>query len=140
SGYLMQSQNLVQIGGNGAAGNARRGPPVLSMQDEGGTTKTIEAGVRTLGELLPRANDVRREPIPASEILLGTNCGGSDGNSGVTCNPALGVASDMIVACGGTSALAETTEVYGAEHLLTRRAVSVAGANKLLARITWLLW
>jgi len=137
SGYLLQSQNLLQIGGNGTP---RPGPPVLSMQDQGGTTKTIEEGVRLLAELMPRANDVKREPIPASEILLGTNCGGSDGNSGVTCNPALGVASDMIVACGGTSALAETTEVYGAEHLLTRRAVSVPVADKLLARIKWWLW
>jgi arabinonate dehydratase len=138
SGYLMQSQNLVQIGGNGSS--RPPGPPVLSMQDEGGSVKTIEAGVRLLGELLPRANDVKRVPIPASEIILGTNCGGSDGNSGVTCNPALGVASDMLVACGGTSALAETTEVYGAEHLLTRRAVTPAVAEKLLARIKWWLW
>ena len=138
SGYLMQSQNLVQIGGNGSSRPA--GPPVLSMQDEGGSVKTIEAGVRLLGELLPRANDVKRVPIPASELILGTNCGGSDGNSGVTCNPALGVASDMVVACGGTSALAETTEVYGAEHLLTRRAVTPAVAEKLLARIKWWLW
>jgi altronate hydrolase len=110
------------------------------MQDEGGTTATIEAGIRKLAELLPRANDVRRVPIPASELILGTNCGGSDGNSGVTCNPALGVASDMLVACGGTSALAETTEVYGAEHLLTRRAVTPAVAEKLLSRIQWWLW
>src|SRR3954447_4618910 len=138
SGYLLQSQNLLQIGGNGSP--RPTGPPVLSMQDQGGTTKTIEEGVRLLWELLPRINDVRREPIPASEMLLGTNCGGSDGNSGVTCNPALGVASDMIVACGGTTALGETTEVYGAEHLLTRRAVSVAVADKLLARIKWWLW
>jgi arabinonate dehydratase len=138
SGYLLQSQNLLQIGANG--GPRPAGPPVLSMQDQGGTTKTIEEGVRLLAELLPLANDVKREPIPASEILLGTNCGGSDGNSGITCNPALGVASDMIVACGGTSALAETTEVYGAEHLLTRRAVSVAVADKLLDRIKWWLW
>jgi altronate hydrolase len=149
SGYLMQSQNLVQIGnGNAesAVGNSLRGvpsrgaPPVLSMQDEGGSVKTIEAGVRLMAELLPRANDVKRVPIPASELILGTNCGGSDGNSGVTCNPALGVASDMLVACGGTSALAETTEVYGAEHLLTRRAVTPAVAEKLLARIKWWLW
>jgi altronate hydrolase len=138
SGYLLQSQNLLQIGGNGSPRPA--GPPVLSMQDQGGTTKTVEEGVRLLSELLPQLNDVKREPIPASEILLGTNCGGSDGNSGVTCNPALGVASDMIVACGGASALAETTEVYGAEHLLTRRAVSVDVAEKLLARIKWWLW
>jgi altronate hydrolase len=138
SGYLLQSQNLLQIGGNGSPRPV--GPPVLSMQDLGGTSRTIEEGVRLLTELMPRVNDVRREPIPASEILLGTNCGGSDGNSGVTCNPALGVASDMIVACGGTSALAETTEVYGAEHLLTRRAVNVAVADKLLERIKWWLW
>ncbi|MEX2174515.1 MAG: altronate dehydratase family protein [Pirellulaceae bacterium] len=136
-GYLLQSQNLVQIGG----GNGQpQGPPVLSMQDLGGTAKTVEAGVRMLAELLPRASDIRREAIPASEILLGTNCGGSDGNSGVTCNPALGVASDMLVACGGTSALAETTEIYGAEHLLTRRAVTPAVADKLLDRIKWWLW
>jgi altronate hydrolase len=138
SGYLLQSQQLVQIGGNGSS--RPPGPPVLSMQDQGGTTRTVEEGVRLLTELMPRVNDVQREPIPASEILLGTNCGGSDGNSGVTCNPALGVASDMLVACGGTSALAETTEVYGAEHLLTRRAVNVAVADKLLARIKWWLW
>ena len=138
SGYLLQSQQLVQIGGNGSSRPA--GPPVLSMQDQGGTTNTIEEGVRLLAGLLPKVNDVRRESIPASEILLGTNCGGSDGNSGVTCNPALGVASDMLVACGGTSALAETTEVYGAEHLLTRRAVNVGVADKLLERIKWWLW
>lgn len=157
-GYLLQSQGLVQIESMGAgslavpaqtlageprsglAGSVRPGPLVLSIQDQGGTVKTVEAGVRMLAELLPRANDVRREPIPASEIILGTNCGGSDGHSGVTCNPALGVASDLIVACGGTTALAETTEVYGAEHLLTRRAVSEAVADKLLERIRWWLW
>lgn len=157
-GHLLQSQGLIQIEALGpgslavpaecAAGGhppvtgnpARRGPLVLSIQDQGGTVKTVEAGVRLLAELLPRANEVRREPIPASEIVLGTNCGGSDGYSGVTCNPALGVASDLIVACGGTTALAETTEVYGAEHLLTRRAISAAVADKLLARIQWWLW
>jgi altronate hydrolase len=157
-GYLLQSQGLVQIEQAGPGtlavpaetlGKAQRGgylgrtqpgPLVLSIQDQGGTVKTVEAGVRMLAELLPRANDVQREPIPASEIILGTNCGGSDGHSGITCNPALGVASDLIVACGGTTALAETTEVYGAEHLLTRRAVSEAVADKLLARIQWWLW
>jgi altronate hydrolase len=137
SGYLMQSQNLVQIGGGQTP---RKGPPVLSMQDLGGTAKTVAAGVKLVEELLPQVNDLRRETLPASEIVLGTNCGGSDGNSGVTANPALGVASDMIVACGGTTALAETTEIYGAEHLLTRRALSTAIADKLLARIQWWLW
>jgi altronate hydrolase len=140
SGYLMQSQNLLQIGGNGTPQRALPIVPVLSMQDLGGTTKTIEEGVRLVAELMPRVNDVRREAVDASEIVLGTNCGGSDGNSGVTCNPALGVASDMIVAAGGTAALAETTEVYGAEHLLTRRAINEKVADKLLARIKWWLW
>src|SRR6185295_20321339 len=101
-------------------------PIVLSMQDMGGTSKTIEAAVQKINELLPRANEVRRVPIPASELVLGTNCGGSDGNSGVTANPALGVASDMIVAQGGTTIIGETPEIYGAEHLLTRRAISRA--------------
>jgi len=115
-------------------------PPVLSMQDLGGTQRTIEAGVRLVEELLPRVNDVRREPIPASEIMLGTNCGGSDGNSGVTANPALGVAADMLVAAGGTVILAETSELYGAEQLLTRRAKSPEVAEKLLERIRWWEW
>jgi altronate hydrolase len=106
----------------------------------GGTVATVEAGVRTLAELLPRANDVRREPIPASEIILATECGGSDGNSGITANPAVGVASDLVVACGGTAILAETSEIYGAEHLLTRRARSVEVADKLIERIAWWKW
>jgi altronate dehydratase len=142
SGYLMQSQNLVSIeGADGTGGTpAAVRPPVLSMQDLGGTAKTVAAGIKLVEDLLPRVNAQKRQTLPASEIVLGTNCGGSDGNSGVTANPALGVASDMIVACGGTSALGETTEVYGAEHLLTRRATSKAVADKLLARIEWWLW
>ncbi len=136
-GYLMESQRLVTIGG---AGQSRPTIPVLSMQDYGGTAKTVEAGVQAVRELLPRANDVRRVPIPASEIVLGTECGGSDGNSGITANPALGVASDLIVACGGTAILSETTEIYGAEHLLTRRAVSTTVAEKLIERIEWWKW
>jgi altronate hydrolase len=136
-GYLLESQRLIQIeGGNGK----RQGPPVLSMQDMGGTTKTVEEAVRQLVKLLPQANDVRREPIPASEIVLATECGGSDGNSGVTANPAVGVAADMLVACGGTTILSETPEIYGAEHLLTRRAKSPEAARKLLERIEWWKW
>jgi altronate hydrolase len=136
-GHLVESQGLYQIDG---LTNQSRLPPILSMQDVGGTRKTIEAGIRLIDELLPRVNEVQREPIPASEIILGTNCGGSDGNSGITANPALGVASDMIVAAGGATVLAETTEVYGAEHLLTRRAVTPEVADKLLERIQWWLW
>ena len=122
-GHLIDDQKLMQIGGTARLGCiAANRPPVLVMQDLGGTAKTVEAGVRVVGELLPRVNSLRRETVPASEIILGTNCGGSDGNSGITANPALGVASDMIVACGGTTILGETTEIYGAEQLLTRRA------------------
>ncbi|MCO6458111.1 MAG: altronate dehydratase [Pirellulaceae bacterium] len=135
-GYLLESQRLVQIDGTGAA----TGPAVFSIQDQGGTVKTVEAAARKLAELLPRANDVRREPIPASEIILGTECGGSDGNSGITANPAVGVASDLLVACGGTSILAETSEIFGAEHLLTRRARSPEVAQKLIERIGWWQW
>jgi altronate hydrolase len=90
--------------------------------------------------MLPRVNDVRRVQLPAKHLILGTNCGGSDGNSGVTCNPALGVASDLIVQQGGTSILGETPEIYGAEHVLTRRAVSAEVGQKLVDRIKWWEW
>jgi altronate hydrolase len=136
-GYLMEDQKLVQIGGS--TGKANR-PPVLSMQDVGGTAKTIEAACSLVAEMLPRANDVRRESVPLSELVLGTNCGGSDGNSGITANPALGVASDLLVAAGGTVILGETTEIYGAEQLLTRRARTPQVAQKLIDRIRWWEW
>ncbi|MCA9175282.1 MAG: altronate dehydratase [Planctomycetales bacterium] len=132
-GHLVQSQGLLQIGDNGQS----HGPVMLSMQDVGGTRKTVEAGIEHVARLLPRANDVRRETAPASELILATECGGSDGNSGITANPAVGVAADLLVACGGTAILAETSEVFGAEHLLTRRAVSAEVANKLIERIEW---
>ena len=136
-GYLMEDQRLIQIEGTGSA-VAR--PPVFSMQDMGGTVRTAEAAIEKVAELLPQANDVQREPIPASEIILATECGGSDGNSGITANAALGCASDMIVASGGTTILAETSEIYGAEHLLTRRARTPEVAEKLLERIEWWKW
>jgi len=82
-------------------------------------------------------NDIHRQPIPVSELILATECGGSDGNSGVTANPALGIASDLLVAHGGTSILSEVPEIYGGEHLLTRRAISREVGEKLLARIRW---
>lgn len=135
--HLIQEQALVQLGGTVSQDS---GPPVLVMQELGGTTKTVEAGLRRVAELLPRLDDVRREPISASEITLGTECGGSDGSSGITANPALGHSSDLIVACGGTTILSETPEIFGAEHLLTRRARSPAVADKLLERIRWWQW
>jgi altronate hydrolase len=130
--YLVEQSGLVQLNGTG-----RKLPPVLSMQECGGTTKTVEAAHRQIISMLPGINDVRRESIPASEIVLGLNCGGSDGYSGITANPALGVASDLLAAAGGTAVLAETSEVYGAEHLLTRRARTRAIGEKLIERIRW---
>ncbi|MGH7127444.1 MAG: UxaA family hydrolase, partial [Planctomycetaceae bacterium] len=112
-------------------------PLVMTIQDEGGLRKTVDRAAGILKEMLPEVNRARRVPVPASEILLGTECGGSDGNSGVTANPALGVASDMIVACGGTAVLSETSEIYGGEHLLTRRAVTPEVGRKLVERIRW---
>ena len=96
--------------------------------------------MKAVAEMLPRVNDVRRVQLPAKHIILGTNCGGSDGNSGITANPALGVASDMVVQQGGTSILGETPEIYGAEHILTRRAVSKEVGEKLVERIKWWEW
>ena len=114
-----------------------RGPLVMNIQDMGGVARTVDRAVGVLREMLPDVNRVERVPIPASEIMLGTECGGSDGYSGVTANPALGIASDMIVACGGTAILSETSEIYGGEHLLTRRAISREIGEKLIERIRW---
>lgn len=110
---------------------------VYNIQNVGGTRHAIERGVAALKEMLPAVNDVRREPIPASELILALQCGGSDGYSGFTANPALGYASDLLVRHGGTAILSETPEIYGAEHLLTRRAVSQKVADKLIERIRW---
>ncbi|MGO8676859.1 MAG: UxaA family hydrolase [Limisphaerales bacterium] len=109
----------------------------LNIQTSGGVRKTVEAGVAAVGRLLPAANARRRTPQPVSKLVLAENCGGSDANSGITANPALGVASDELVRYGGTSVLAETPEIYGAEHLLTRRAVSREVAERLLERVRW---
>jgi altronate hydrolase len=107
----------------------------FSIQDTGGTGKSIAKGVATVREMLPHANQVTRERVPASHLVLGLQCGGSDGYSGITANPALGAAVDRLVRHGGTAILSETPEIYGAEHLLTRRAVSKDVAEKLIGRI-----
>jgi altronate hydrolase len=112
-------------------------PRVLSIQESGGVRKTIEAGIRAVEQLLPAANAARRTRQPLSELILATNCGGSDGNSGITANPALGWAVDELVRYGGTGVLAETSEIYGAEHLLVRRAVDEGVAKKLIERFKW---
>jgi altronate hydrolase len=109
----------------------------FTIQEKGGTSKSARDGIARVKELLPEANRVRREPVPASELILGLECGGSDGYSGISANPALGAAADLLVRHGGTAILSETPEIYGAEHLLTRRAVSREVGEKLLARIRW---
>ncbi|HEX4071817.1 MAG TPA: altronate dehydratase family protein [Planctomycetaceae bacterium] len=139
--FLVDNYGLTQLQipgrkpeGNAAGGNSRL---VMNIQDVGGVRKTVDRAVGVLKEMLPEVNRVERVPIPVSEIVLGTNCGGSDGNSGVTANPALGYASDLLVAHGATSILAETPEIYGGEHLLTRRAISPEVGESLIGMIRW---
>ena len=109
----------------------------FNIQDTGGTAKTVARGVELINKLLPEANRVRRQPVPARHLTVGLQCGGSDGYSGISANPALGAAVDRLVRHGGAAILSETPEIYGGEHLLTRRAISREVADKLLARIAW---
>ena len=109
----------------------------LAIQESGGTAATVREGVKRIQALLPRVNDVRRQTVPASHLTLALQCGGSDGYSGITANPALGHAVDLLIRNGGTAVLSETPEVYGAEHLLTRRAVSREVGEKLVERVRW---
>jgi len=109
----------------------------FTIQGTGGTSKTIASGIAQVKSLLAEANEVQREPVSVRHLTVGLQCGGSDGYSGITANPALGNAVDRLVAAGGTAILSETPEIYGAEHLLTRRAVSQAVGEKLIARIHW---
>ena len=124
-GPMMEEQRL--------AGRLR----ALDIQSMGGTRKTVEAGIAFVREVLAEANNVRRETVPASELMVALQCGGSDGYSGISANPALGAASDLVVRHGGTVILSETPETYGAEHLLTRRAVSREVGEKLVALMRW---
>jgi altronate hydrolase len=109
----------------------------FNIQDAGGTAKTVAHGIELVQWLLEEANRVTREPVSAAHITVGLQCGGSDGYSGISANPALGAAVDRLVRHGGTAILSETPEIYGGEHLLTRRAVSAAVADKLIDRIKW---
>ncbi|WP_026876521.1 UxaA family hydrolase [Jiangella gansuensis] len=112
--------------------------PVVGMtiQEAGGTAAAVRAGMRAVAGVVDRL-DVERVPVPVSELVLGLKCGGSDGFSGITANPALGIAADLLVARGGTAVLCETPEIYGAEHLLAARADDPAVADALLERIAW---
>ena len=109
----------------------------LTIQDEGGTRETIAAGKELLHQMLTEANLAVRQPVPLSHLAVGLQCGGSDGYSGISANPALGAAVDLLVQHGGTAILSETPEIYGAEHLLTHRAATPAVADKLLKRLAW---
>lgn len=135
AGYLEEQHGLVQL--EGAPSGGERAPMVLNIQEMGGIRRTVDRAAGVLRDLLPMANDVRREPIPVSKLKVALECGGSDGNSGITANPAVGVAADMLAAQGGTAILSETPEMYGAEHLLTRRAISREVGERLLERIRW---
>ena len=117
----------------------KQGPlfKTMNIQESQGLAKTVETGIEMVRAMLPEANKAEREPCPVSELMLALQCGGSDALSGITANPALGFASDLIVAQGGTTVLAETPEIYGAEHLLTRRAVSQEVGDKLIGLIKW---
>lgn len=109
----------------------------INIQEAGGSIETIKRGVDMVRDMLPEANAISRQTVPASNLIVGLQCGGSDGYSGITANPALGAAADLLVRHGGTALLGETPEVYGAEHLLTRRAISPDVGGKLLERLRW---
>ncbi|MEP3438042.1 MAG: altronate dehydratase family protein [Hoeflea sp.] len=130
---VMQIPDLVGRGRMRSDGNVR----YMTIQQTGGTRKSIERGVEQLREMAAVANTIARAPAGLEHLMIGMQCGGSDGYSGITANPALGVASDLLVAHGGTTILSETSEIYGAEHLLTRRAVTPEVGEKIVERIRW---
>jgi len=132
-----QASAMIQRTGLISLGTPTHNPVVVTIQEEGGVTKAVERGIREIASLLPYANSSTRTAQPLSELFVATNCGGSDGNSGITANPAVGWMTDEMVRHGGTSVLAETTETYGAEHILTKRAVSPEVGKKLVALMRW---
>lgn len=134
---INQAVTLVERERLAVPGLSDRQPTILTIQESGGVRKTVEKGIEAVLKLLPKANEARRTKEPISELVLATNCGGSDGNSGITANPALGWAVDELVRYGGTGVLAETPEIYGAEHLLIRRAINAGVAKKLMDRYRW---
>lgn len=107
------------------------------IQDRGGTEETVRLAVQEIHEMLEKADRARRSPVTADRLLVGLECGGSDAYSGISANPVMGRAVDLLVKHGGTAILSETPEIYGAEHLLTRRAVSRQVGEKLVERIHW---
>ena len=130
---VFQLENIVQRSGTRPEGQFR----TLGIQESGGTRSAIESGVGIVRELVTEANRGERELVPASELVLALQCGGSDAYSAITANPALGVATDLAIQHGGSAILSETPEIYGAEHLLLARAASSRVRDSLLERIAW---
>jgi altronate hydrolase len=129
---LIENYALAQVPGAPSGG-----PVALTIQDLGGVRKTIEAGIAAVERLLPLANQVSRTPQPISELMLALQCGGSDAWSGVTANPVVGLTADELVRQGGTVLLGETPEIFGAEQLLVRRAISREVGQQLIDQIQW---
>ncbi len=130
---VMQVADLVAAGRMRGDGLFR----FMTIQQTGGTRRTVDQGVAILKEMAEAASRSAREPVPLAHLTVGLQCGGSDGYSGITANPALGHASDLLVAHGGTAILSETPEIYGAEHLLTRRAVTPEVGERIVDLIRW---
>jgi altronate hydrolase len=138
SDYLAESHQVVPITTRDDRPLLRSGStPVMTMQQMGGTRATIAKAEKWVETLLDQANQARRSEVDASYLTVGLECGGSDGYSGITANPAVGVVADRVVACGGRAVLSETTELYGAEHLLVARSRNAEVAKRLLERIEW---
>jgi len=129
----LQITRIMEEGGLSESGRFR----AFTIQDSGGTRASIERGVKVLREMLPAASACHREAVPVSELTMAVQCGGSDAFSGITANPSLGAAGDILVRQGGAVIYSETPEIYGAEHLLTRRASTPEVAEALLERIRW---
>lgn len=138
SDYLAEAQQVVPITTREDRPLLRPGStPVMTMQQMGGTRATIAKAEKWLESLLDEANEAVRTTVDARHLTVALECGGSDGYSGITANPAVGIVADRVVACGGRAVLSETTELYGAEHLLVARSRSAAVAQRLLDRIEW---
>jgi altronate dehydratase len=140
--FLVENYGVVPLHGPDGRPLSRgaRGVPIMTMQSEGGTRRSIQRGCELVRELLPEVDRCRRQPVGLEHLMLGLECGGSDGYSGISANPAIGIAADLCVATGGTAILSETTELVGAEHTLAHRARSPAVAKKLYDRIDWWRW
>ncbi len=126
--------NQISLYGRKGATGARR---FFNIQDVGGSHRAVELAIAELSELAEGISQTKREPIPVSELVLGLQCGGSDGMSGITVNPALGVTADLLIGAGGTAILSETPEIFGAEHLLMSRAENPESIDKLRSILKW---